>query len=300
MKNMTINYQRPSSGLEERITSHQAAESKTDERKQTNQSYEQVIAVQRQIAGKDYQTIVSDLSKYDFQGTLGGAKAHVKKEYNHLSLNELQELSSALKAEYQTQKENDSLTADSRTAYRSAIATVNYYATKKRKENSTEKLVAAERKGQLSYQCSEDTVLAAEFIPQKTGGYVRAMREAQPNEEVLSAAFVRKKPSFEDALNGISVSPAKETPVIELDDFDILEGTVDSSFITDRYYQGRGYHLRETRSFKMPDRVVLAKMITGEKSSFESTWKDFKNFMRRTIYNTELDKNLHPLQPAFG
>ncbi|MBI2103345.1 hypothetical protein HYT55_05875 [Candidatus Woesearchaeota archaeon] len=55
----------------------------------SNQFYDQVIATQRQIAGKDYQAIVSGLSAYDFQGTLAGVKMYTKKEQKYLSLEDL-------------------------------------------------------------------------------------------------------------------------------------------------------------------------------------------------------------------
>ncbi len=226
---------RQEKGLEAVVGSESAAS------RSTEQYYDQVIATQRQVAGKDYQSIVSGLSKYDFQGTLGGVKTYVKKELNHLSTADLAELSTSLKNQYQTQKTTSVVDKSARREYRSAIATVNYYLNKKKKEDKVQKMEAMERQGNLSYKRTEDAVLASDFI----------------QDEVYAAGFVKKKSSLEDARNvlrrmhRITVEPRKEE--VKLSAFDITAKKKAS--LEDA---GHFYHLRESRSFKRNDDEVLA------------------------------------------
>ncbi len=228
-------------GLEAVVGSEQAASQKTE------QFYDRVIATQRQVAGKDYQSIVSGLSKYDFEGTVNGVKTYVKKELSHLSTADLAELSTSLKDQYQTQKAADALDKSARREYRSAIATVNYYLTKKKNEDRYQKLVKAEKEGKLSYRREESTVLTSDFI----------------RDEVYAADIVKKKSSLEDAsdvikkLNGVKVEPRKE--IVKLDVFDLAVKRKESP-----EYSGLSYHLRESRSFKRNDDEVLAVDFTDD------------------------------------
>jgi len=212
----------------------------------TEQFYDQVIATQRQVAGKDYQSIVSGLSKYDFQGTLEGTKTYVKKELNHLSFDDLAELSVSLKEQYQTQKNTSGVDKSARREYRSAIATVNYYRNQKKKEKESQKMAMMERQENWSYKREEDEYLAADFI----------------KDEVYAAGFVRKKSSFDDAMdvlrkkNGVKVEPRKK--IVPLDVFDV---SVNEKAAPE--YSGLSYHLRESRSYLRGTDEYLAADFTG-------------------------------------
>lgn len=221
-------------GLEAVVGSEQSVSQNTE------QYYDQVIATQRQVAGKDYQSIVSGLSKYDFQGTLSGVKTYVKKELSHLSAADLVELSTSLKDQYQTQKAADALDKSDRREYRSTIATVNYYLNRKKKEDKVQKIASMERQGNWSYKRKEDAVLASDFI----------------QDEVYAADIVKKKSSLEDAfdvikrLNGVKVEPQKEE--VKLDVFDLAVKRKESP-----EYSGLSYHLRQPRAFKRGDDEYL-------------------------------------------
>lgn len=240
------------------------------------QSYDQVIATQRQIAGKDYHSIVSGLSKYDFQGTLDGVRTYTKKEQKHLSLEELAELSASLKSQYQTQKSKDGVDKDARRTYRSAIATVNYYLTKKRKEKQVQRLNEAEREGRLSYQSDEADVLFED-----------------PREKVLSADFVRGRSTYDGALDKILLingrRPALRTKVEELDDIDLC---VMAELPPE--YSGLSYPLRESFAHRRDDDEVLAADIISERNDPEITVEEGLSTLRASVYDETLQKSLRP------
>ncbi len=246
---------------------------------------DQVIATMHQIAGKDYQTIVSSLSQYDFQGAMDGVKAHVKKENKSLSLEELAELSSALKAEYRIQKEKGDLTGFSSSAYRSTIATVNYYLTQKKKNLKSQKLAAAERAGKLSYQCNDQTVLAADFIRDET------------KEKVLSASFIssslpqKKRRYYDDALdelltlNRIREAPRREK--IELDVFDLFVMRKPSP-----EEAGLSYHLRESLTPHRAENTVLAKdFIVNDLQELEQSVSEEFLVLKSAVVREEAVRN---------
>ncbi len=258
---------RQNSGLDALVGSEQTAP-------RTKQFYDQVIATQRQIADKDYQSIISGLSKYDFQGTLGGVKTYVKRELNHLSFDDLAELSVSLKEQYQTQKNTSGVDNSARREYRSAIATVNYYRNRKKKENKYQKLATAEREGTLSYQSNGNTVLASEFI----------------KDEVYTEDIVKKKSSYEDALetvlrmNGVEKSKPQKEPV-ELDTFDLLAMEEAAP-----EYSGLSYHLRESRTDKRDGDEVLAADIVPEVRDSEEVINEGRKNLRNAAYEEELEK----------
>lgn len=269
----------------------------------TEQFYDQVIATQRQIAGKDYASIVSGLSQYDFQGTLGGVKTYVKKELNHLSLRDLQELSTTLKAEYQTQKEADAVDKNNRREYRSAIATVNYYLTQKKKENKSQKLVKAEREGKLSYQSDDTAVLISDLVNEEllTNAAKKGKLSYQSNEsEVLADALITDKEavnsqttSLEEELDTIlkklGVRPRSQGKVVELDAIDLAVLREEAP-----EYSGLSYHLREPRAFKRESDEVLAADIVPEERDSEKVINDGRTNLRDAVYEEELQKALCP------
>jgi len=269
----------------------------------TEQFYDQVIATQRQIAGKDYYSIVSGLSKYDFQGTLGGVKTYVKKELNHLSLSDLQELSTTLKAEYQTQKAADALVKSDRREYRSAIATVNYYLTQKKKENKSQKLVKAERQGRLSYQSDDKTILSSDLVNEerltKAGKEGKLLYHSDESEVLANALITDKEAvnsqttSLEEELDTIlrklGVRPRSQGTVVELDAIDLVVMRDEAP-----EYSGLSYHLRESRAFKRESDEVLAADIVPEERDSEKVINDGRTNLRDAVYEEELQKALCP------